>query len=111
MAINQQGPLVLEGVTATTAQLVVPNNPSQTQYGVVYVEGTGTIASGVVTIEEAAAPDYGGTWSVLSTVTGSVISGGACQAVHFPGVYGAIRVRVSTTIAGGGSVTFRVLTA
>ena len=35
---------------------------------VVHVMGAGTIASGVVTIEEAPTSDYSGTWSPITTV-------------------------------------------
>lgn len=78
----------------------------------VVIEGQGTISGGVVTIEEACfnpeseAP-YGGTWSALTTVNGTDVTGGAQKAVHLQvGAYSQIRVRISTQISGtGGAVS------
>jgi len=78
----------------------------------IYVSGAGTITSGVVTIEEAYIParteaaGYTGTWSSITTVTASDVSGGAQQAVHLPlGAYNFVRTRISTAIGGGGSIS------
>jgi len=77
----------------------------------IYVTGTGTIASGVITIEEAdfnpsTESDYSGTWSVITTVTASGVTGGAQQAIHLtPSAYSQVRTRISTAIGGGGSVS------
>lgn len=73
------------------------------------VIGNGTIASGVVTIEEAyqvPGTTYAGTWSTLTTVTGTDITGNAQQVVHVAPTAGfVVRARVSTSIGGGGGVT------
>lgn len=77
---------------------------------VVYISGSGTVSSGVVTIEEADYADnavaYTGTWSEITTVNASDVTGGAQKAVHLSvGAYGWVRTRISTVIGGGGSVT------
>lgn len=81
-------------------------------YVVVYVSGTGTTSSGVVTIEEADwNPDVtpGGVadgWSAITTVNASDVSGGLQKAIHLPvGAYRFVRTRISTAIGGGGTVT------
>lgn len=82
-----------------------------------YVKGAGTTSSGVVTLEEAdwdAKKDaaYGGTWSSITTVNASDVSGGAQKAIHLsPGVFSFVRARISTAIGGGGSITVVLVTA
>ncbi len=75
----------------------------------VAVEGTGTTSSGVVTIEEAYYDPnglvYAGTWGPIATVNASDVTGGKQLVTHIAGSFWAVRVRVSTTIGGGGSVT------
>lgn len=71
----------------------------------------GTISAGVLTIEEAdyepgyAAP-YNGTWSLISTIDLTTLTGATKQTVTHLQVsgYGIIRVRLSTTVTGGGGV-------
>jgi hypothetical protein len=98
-------------LSAATADetLGTPLNARGMEYISAYVEGTGTISGGVITIEEAsyeASTTYAGTWSELETVDASMVTGGAQLAVHLqPGAYGFIRARVSTAITGGGSVS------
>lgn len=75
---------------------------------VLYQRGAGTIAGGVVVIEEAPTADYSGTWSDTgATVTPTAVSGTAvCQAIHLTsGAYGFLRARLSTQISGGGTWT------
>lgn len=80
---------------------------------VIYVTGAGVTSSGVVTIEEAdmnpvtlASAPYTGTWSSLTTVNASDVSGGVQKAVHLAvGAYGYVRTRISTVIGGGGSIS------
>ena len=84
----------------------------------IVAQGSGTITTGAIIIEEAffenipatglesqGAP-YTGTWSAIQTVTGSVLTTGAQQIIHVQGSVWAVRPRISTAIAGGGSVTF-----
>lgn len=95
-------PLLTTATTGAGTAVTVPISSNQIH---VNVRGAGTISSGVVTIEEASDPGYTGTWSVLYTVTGTTLSGGAEQVIHIIGTFNAIRARVSTTIAGGGTVS------
>lgn len=82
-----------------------------------YVTGTGTIASGVVSFEEAASVIEGlvqpvkgeatGGYSVIQTCTAADVTGGAQKAYHSPpnAAYQYVRARISTAIGGGGTVT------
>jgi hypothetical protein len=76
-----------------------------------YLTGSGTILSGVVTLEEAApvagggAPVVGlstGGYSVITTINASLVSGGAQLAYHCPPdvAYAFVRPRISTVLAG-----------
>lgn len=77
---------------------------------VMFQKGTGTVSSGVITIEEAdygpTDMPYGGTWSSVTTLDPTQVSGGAQQAYHFSSnrAYGVVRGRISPAIGGGGSV-------
>ena len=72
---------------------------------VIFIKGTGTITSGVITIEEADTEDYSGTWSSIQAVNGTDVTAGAIKAIHLvQGIYRALRARISTNIGGGGSV-------
>lgn len=78
---------------------------------VFYLRGTGTISSGVVTLEEAdynpqSEAQYAGTWSSITTLNTNTVTAGAQVAYHLPlGAYRYVRARISTTVAGGGNVT------
>ena len=83
---------------------------SQSPYVVVFIKGTGTTSSGVITIEEV---DYdphtqvitGQTPSSITTVNASDVSGGLQKAIHLTvGAYAFVRCRISTAIGGGGTV-------
>ncbi len=73
------------------------------------VQGIGTTSSGVLTIEEAYYPipttPYSGTWSTLTTVNASDVTGGKQQIVHLTGSFWAVRARISTVIGGTGTLT------
>ena len=75
------------------------------------LQSVGTTSGGTVQIEEAYydpdGPVYAGTWSALGTaIAASSFTGGAQTVVHIQDYsIWALRVRVATTITGGGSVT------
>lgn len=79
----------------------------------IYITGAGTTSSGVITIEEAdynpasaAADFYTGTWSSITTVNASDVTGGAQKAVHLTvSSYMWVRARISTVIGGTGTVS------
>jgi hypothetical protein len=76
-----------------------------------FYSGAGTTSSGVLTIEEAdydpnTQVPYGGTWSTITTLNASDVTGGVTKAYHFPAAaYSWVRVRISTAIGGGGSLS------
>ena len=96
------------GETATTVAGVVNVSPNSSV--TVWITGTGTTSSGVVTLEEAADPGYAGTWSSITTVNASDVTGGATKAIHLPAFATPyyLRVRISTTIGGGGTIAASV---
>lgn len=76
----------------------------------VSLRSVGTTSGGTILIEEAPYYDpqgtsYGGTWSQLASVSASTINTTSSQVQHFAGSFWAVRVRISSTITGGGTVT------
>ena len=70
------------------------------------VEWSASTSAGVITIEEASATDYAGTWSSIATVTWAVDD--STEAVHVGPIAGAaLRARISTTVVGG-TVTVKI---
>lgn len=89
----------------TAAQQGVPFNAAPYTNFTVYLTGTGTITSGVITVFEAAQTSYGGTWSTVTTQDADAVSAGAVLAIHLQtGAYRALRVDITTLIGGGGSL-------
>jgi hypothetical protein len=76
----------------------------------VFFQSTGTTSGGALSIEEAYydtnGPVYGGTWSVIAAVNASTFTGGAQIVYHIASSsVWAVRVRISSTITGGGTVS------
>lgn len=75
----------------------------------IYLRSVGTTSGGTVLIEEAdwgpwEAP-YSGTWSQVASIAASTFTGGAQTAYHITdSAYGFVRVRISATITGGGTI-------
>lgn len=73
------------------------------------IQGTGTITAGAISIEEAYYPNnepqYSGTWSVITSVPYTSFNANNQVIVHVVGSFWNIRARISTPIAGGGTVT------
>lgn len=110
--VSPGGPTRIPLLTAVTADETLSRavDCAGLTHLVIYVKGTGTTSSGVVTIEEAdwsdLEQDYTGTWSSITTVNASDVTGGAQKAIHLdPGAYGFVRTRISTAIGGGGSIS------
>lgn len=95
------------GVTSGTSVPVAAGNHTEPS---IFVIGNGAISGGTVLIEECALAqgqlDYTGTWSTMYTITASTLTGNAMQAFHFPpSAYRLRRVRISSTITGGGGIS------
>lgn len=94
--------------------LGVPFNASGYPYFTFWIKGTGTTSSGVITLEEAdwgpTEGVYAGTWSSITTVNASDVSGGKQKAVHITANAHFYRARISTAIGGGGTIAV-VITA
>lgn len=94
---------VITGVTTGTG--VSSSSNGGVRELVYYVVGVGTISAGTLVIEEAPAPDYGGTWSQIgASIDLTALTGGATQAVHLSGVFCCTRARVTVNLTGGGTV-------
>lgn len=109
--MSATNPLRIVLLDAKTAGTSVPVDVRAYTHLTAYVKGTGTTSSGTVVIETAdydpkAEPVYSGTWSELTTVNASDVSGGAVKAVSFTArAYCMVRHRIGTSIGGGGTVS------
>lgn len=90
------------GVTTGTSQPIEIGANDELAF---YFESIGTTSGGTVLIETASRQNYSGTWSTMQTVSASDFTGTAQKSYHFsPNAYAWVRVRVSSTITGGGSI-------
>ncbi len=94
------------GVTTGTSRPI-----DMAQHGIVafYFTSIGTTSGGTILIEEADYTDstqpYSGTWSQVTSISASTFTGGAQIAYHVTDcAYGFLRVRISSTITGGGTI-------
>jgi hypothetical protein len=79
----------------------------------IYVIGADTTSSGVITIEtadydpaNAADQFYTDTWSPITTVNASDVSGDKQKVITISNIaYTWVRTRISTVIGGGGSIS------
>lgn len=102
--VNADG--TVTGVTAGTSQPIEVGANDELAF---YFESSGTTSGGTVLIEEASRRNYSGTWSQVQSVSASDFTGTVQKAYHFsPNAYGWVRVRVSSTITGGGTVLVSV---
>lgn len=109
MQPNAYSSVILSGATAIGS--AGARDLSDFDRIVTYVEGVGTISTGVLTIEEAPSVGYTGTWAAIDTVDLTTLTGGAVTAaVHLTvGAYRAIRWRISTGVTGtDGAITVTV---
>lgn len=102
---------VVSGVTSGTSPSI--NRVGQNELSL-YVRGIGTITGGTLLIEEADYGDdeapYSGTWSQLTSIACSDVTGGAQKGVHLSvGAYGYLRARISSAVTGGGTIAVVML--
>jgi hypothetical protein len=76
----------------------------------IYLRSLGTTSGGTVLIEEADwgpyEQPYSGTWSQVQSIAASTFTGGQQIAIHISdAAYAWLRVRISSTITGGGTMT------
>lgn len=95
------------GVTTGTSQPVKMEG-----YGILsfYFRSVGTTSGGTILIEEAdwgpQEGPYSGTWSQIASIAASSFTGGAQSANHISNsAYAYVRVRISSAITGGGTIT------
>jgi hypothetical protein len=98
-------------ITGVTAGTSIPVFPGPHELLVFYLTSIGTTSGGTVLVEEAdwdpnTDKPYGGTWSQVTSIAASTFTGTATIAYHLgPNAYGAVRVRISSAITGGGTIT------
>ena len=109
MAGNDFIPLtfILDRQTATTAiPQVIPCQDTARDVAITFTS-EGTTSGGTLVIEESDLNPYTGTWSQIgTTVNASAFTGGVKQVYHIRlGAGMFLRVRIATTITGGGTAT------
>lgn len=73
--------------------------------------GSGTVTGGVVKFESSDEADYAGTWMEIDSIDFSTqaLTGAKWQAPPFPaGLGGFYRLRISSDVTGGGSITGKI---
>lgn len=76
----------------------------------IYFRSIGTTSGGTIVVEEAdwgpLEQPYSGTWSTITSQAASGFTGGAQLGYHSQlAAFAYVRVRISSTITGGGTVT------
>lgn len=89
---------LLSAVSAGTTSATIDGPINGNSISII-IETSAGVSSGVVTVEEASSASYAGTWSVISAVSTTAAS--TTTVVHVGGLFGAVRVRISTAIVGG----------
>jgi hypothetical protein len=74
-----------------------------------FIEGSGTITGGTISLESARTKDYTGDWSVIQSVNATDVNSDAVKAVHVVGNFLAVRARISSDITGGGNVSVELV--
>lgn len=100
-AASQKGvPIALLPALTTTGTGTAVVLPITAGMPRIHLRGVATITAGTIVLEEALDPAYAGTWSQLQSILGTTLNG-AEQVIHILGTVGAIRLRITTNIAGG----------
>lgn len=109
-SIAAPGIVELQNAATTGNGNILINRGLNARLTVVF-QSTGTTSGGTLIIEEAyydpnSEPTYAGTWSQIASVSASAFTGGAQQVYHVTQASCfALRVRISSTITGGGTVS------
>lgn len=100
---------VITGVTTGTSQPIFAGNQNQFSF---FFASQGTTSGGTILIEEADWAmnkdlPYSGTWSQIASISANSFTGGAQSVYHTtaPAAYAFVRVRISSPITGGGTIT------
>lgn len=101
------GVLSVNGVTSGTSQPIFFDAQGIVTF---WLRSIGTTSGGTIVIEEAEWGSneqvYSGTWGAIQTISASTFTGGAQLPVHIMDCsYRYLRVRISSPITGGGSIT------
>jgi hypothetical protein len=86
-------------VDETVSTVVVPGSAENHTF---YLRSSAAI-TGAVTLETAPTPDYAGLWSPLEAAIDVATIGASAGVLKksYTGIFGAVRARISTVIAGG----------
>lgn len=98
---------LIDRATATTTVAPILSALNAARDVAITFTSEGTTSGGTLVIEESDLNPYTGTWSQIgATINASAFTGGAKQVYHIrlgAGLF--LRVRIATTITGGGTVT------
>lgn len=100
-ATDTQRYTALSAVTTGTSVVYALNNKDRMGLSVNWASG---VTAGVVVLETAPSSDYAGTWEpqiTLNVTAASTPPSNQSEAVNVAGMFA--RVRISTTVSGGGS--------
>ena len=90
---------MLQAVATGSGTLLGTGTMSQCRETAVFIQWSLTSTAGVVKVESAHDAAYTGTWATLATVTWAAAN--KEDLVQITGTHGALRTRISTTIADG----------
>lgn len=99
---------LLTDVTTGSSQAI---DVSQCEALVLRLFSTGTTSGGTIIFEEAdwdnlATAPYAGTWSQIASIAASSFTGTASTMYHVsPNAFSYVRIRISSDITGGGTIT------
>lgn len=98
------------GVTGVTTGTSIPLDLRSHGIISLYLRSIGTTSGGTILVEEADWGDfefpYSGTWSQMASIAASSFTGGVQIAYHITdSSVGWVRVRISSAITGGGTIT------
>lgn len=91
-------PVLLDAVTTGSGTMKQADLANVTELAI-YVLFSAGVSAGVLSIETAPTSDYAGTWAVLGTVSWSAAD--KCHYTAITGAFGAVRVRITTTVVNG----------
>lgn len=96
-------PLLSEVTTGTGEGVQITSSTNNLR---IHFRSVGVVASGTVVLEEAQSASYTGTWSIVFTHTAVTDSE---QVLHLPGIFSALRARLSANIVGGALMTVELV--
>lgn len=104
VGIQTDQSLASGSATTTTSTPIATHDARQIAW---VIEGAGTVTGGVAKVEAARTADYSGTWFELDTIdfSSSALTNAAYLGNYPNPIGGFVRIRISSTVTGGGTIT------